>query len=61
MEYSLNALIILGLAITGIGLASWAMGLFYRYEMPWEVEIVFIGILLMIFAGIAAKILSRMT
>lgn len=59
LEYVLNALLFGGLTAIAIGFSSWAIRLLHEYEVSWEIEIAFIGILLMIFAGIAAKLLSR--
>lgn len=60
LECCLNALLFCGLAAVAIGFGSWAIQLLRRYEVAWEFELIFMGILVMIFACIAAKLLSKM-
>jgi len=59
LEYALNALIFCGLATVVIGFGSWTINFLRRYEVSWEFELIFLGILVMIFACIAAKLLSK--
>jgi membrane protein implicated in regulation of membrane protease activity len=60
LEYSLNALIFGGLAAVAIGFGSWTISFLRRYEVTWEFELIFMGILLMIFTCLAARLLSKM-
>jgi len=59
MEKTLMVLLLLGLASFSIGLVGWVVGLLQRYHMPWEIQLVAIGLVFILLAALAAKLLSR--
>lgn len=55
----LTAVILLGLLLFGLGLSVWIFGLLVQYGMPWEIQLAVLGVLLLIFGALAARLLSR--
>jgi len=55
----LTAVILSGLLLLGLGLSIWAFGLLARYNIPWEIQLAVLGILLLVFGALAARLLSR--
>jgi hypothetical protein len=54
----MTGVILLGLTMFCLGLLIWVFGLLARYHVPWEIQLAALGILLLIFGVIAAKLLS---
>nr|MDO8135946.1 hypothetical protein [Candidatus Njordarchaeum guaymaensis] len=59
MEKIVIVFLLLGLASFSIGLVGWVVGLLQRYHMPWEIQLVAIGLVFILLAALAAKLLSR--
>jgi len=59
LEKAVIALLLLGLASFSIGLLFWIFGLMQRYYMPWEIQLVTLGLTLILLAAFAAKLLAR--
>jgi len=52
-------ILLVGLFAFGLGIISWIIEVLQRYDMPWQVYLVAIGLVLMLFAVIGAKIFSQ--
>jgi len=52
-------ILLVGLFALGLGIISWIVEVLQRYNMPWQVYLVAIGLVLMLFAVIGAKIFSQ--
>ena len=55
----MTVLILLGIAVFGVGLASWVLGILYRYGMPWQIQSMVAGLILLLLAAMVAKLFSR--
>jgi len=49
---------LLGLLAIGIGILSWAMAVLARFDMPWQAQLVASGLVIILLASVAAKLLS---
>jgi len=59
IEKVVTVLLLLGLTSFSIGLIAWVAGLLQRYSMPWEIQLVAIGLVFILLAALAAKLFSR--
>jgi len=50
--------LLLGLLAIGIGILSWTMAVLVRFAMPWQVQLVACGLVVILLASVAAKLLS---
>jgi hypothetical protein len=59
LERAVTVLILLGIAVFGVGLASWVLGILYRCGVPWQVQSMVVGLILLLLAAMVAKLFSR--
>jgi uncharacterized membrane protein (UPF0136 family) len=62
MQYLQNVvavILIIGFAAFGIGLTLWIVKMLQQYNVAWELELAFIGAIVLILGILAAKIFSR--
>lgn len=59
MDRAITALIVLGLVLFGIGFMSWIANVLQTYNLPWELQLAAIGLVLILLASTAAKLFSR--
>jgi len=59
LNFAVTLILVIGLCVTGIGLALWVFRILQAFNAPWEIELAAIGLMMLIFGFIAAKLFSR--
>jgi len=54
-----TAVLLIGLLAFGLGTISWIIETLQANNMPWQIQLIAIGLVLMLFAVIGAKIFSQ--
>jgi len=54
-----TAILIVGLSLVGIGFVLWIFEKFEEFYIDWKVKLAVLGLILLIFGGIATKLFSR--
>jgi hypothetical protein len=59
LNMMLTVVILVGLAMVGLGLSEWVLGTLAQYGIPWAVQLVVMGLLFLLLAVFTTKLLRR--
>jgi len=54
-----TAALLIGLFAFGFGIISWFIEILQRYNMPWQIQLMVVGLVLILFVLIGAKLFSQ--
>jgi len=59
MGHVITMILILGLFMVGIGITMWMFEKFQDYYISWQIQLAVLGLILLIFGGIAMKLFQE--
>jgi len=58
-NFIVTAILIVGLSLVCIGFVLWIFERFEEFYIDWKIELAALGLILLVFGGIATKLFSR--
>jgi len=59
LDSIVTVVLLIGLFAFGFGIISWFIEILQRYDMPWQIQLITVGLVLILFMLIAAKLFSK--